>query len=99
MEHHETPLTQVSGLSDPVVRRLTEHWITSAEQLVGLASTEGGLQSLARALGVGDEAAQQVVERARLALDPATAADLSRPADTSRFGLGARRPEGPADGR
>ena len=91
-DEHETPLSQVPGMSEGMRRRLLDHWITSAEQIVGLASTSDGTGTLARALDVSDEVARELVAQSRAALDPATAERLSHPAEVSRFGLGARHP-------
>ena len=88
----DIPLGRIPGIDHDQVRRLAAHWITSVEQLVGLASTEGGLDSIARVLGVSPAEASALVNEARALLPPDVADELSRPADTSRFGLGAHRP-------
>ena len=91
-DHDETPLSRVPGLSEATRRRLHDHWITSAEQIVGLASTADGPRTLARALDVDERPARQLIEQCRAALSPEVAASLARPADVSHFGLGATRP-------
>ena len=91
-DHDETPLSAVPGLSEAMRRRLKDHWITSAEQVVGLASTSGGAKTLARALEVDEDTAEQVIAQSRAALPHGRAESLARPADVSRFGLGATRP-------
>ena len=89
----ETPLRDVPGWKAEYVERLAQAWITSAEQVVAVSSTPGGLRSLAEQLGVSEDEANRLVEAARDALQPAVRAEMETPVDVSEFGLGVpRRP-------
>ncbi len=79
--------------------RLREVWITSAEQLVALAATTGGITSIAEQLRINEDRARQLVESARSALAPQVLREMDRPVDTSEYGLGALRPESHNDER
>ena len=73
-------------------------WITTAEQVVALAATENGLQSLSEQLQVDIEEARQLYLAARDRLSPEVRRELDRPADTRDFGSGARPPPGKTEG-
>jgi hypothetical protein len=89
----DTPLHAVPGWTPESVERLAKAWITSAEQVVALGSTPGGLGSLAEQLGVSEDEARRLVEAARDALHPTVRAEMEEPVDTSEYGLGVpRRP-------
>ena len=89
----DTPLRDVPGWTDEHVERMEQSWITTAEQVVALAATPGGLRSIAEQLRVSEDAARPLVEAARNALRPAVRAEMEEPVDTSEYGLGVpRRP-------
>ena len=88
----ETPLNRLDDLTYDQIQRLAAHWITSIEQLVGIASTPDGIAALAQTLSVNEADARAVVEHALALLSPDERARLSTPADTSRYGLGASPP-------
>jgi hypothetical protein len=88
----ETPLDAVVGPSEQQVRTLTRHGLTTAESVVAVAATPGGLSSLAEALDVPVAEAEQLVAAARAALPENVAAEMEAPTDTSEFGLGALPP-------
>jgi hypothetical protein len=89
----DTPLTNVPGWTQEHVDRLAQSWITSAEQVVAVSATPGGLRSLAEQLGVSEDEAQPLVEAARNTLRPGVRAEMEAPVDTSEYGLGVpRRP-------
>jgi len=79
--------------------RLREVWITSAEQLVALAATTGGIPSIAQQLRISEDRARELVENARSALAPQVLSEMDRPVDTSEYGLGVLRPESENDER
>jgi hypothetical protein len=93
MSSSNTPLSKVPGWSKAYVDALAGYWINSAEQVVGIAATPKGIQTLAKHLGANEEQMRQLVERARAALPPAVAAELEQHVDTSQYGLGALPPE------
>jgi hypothetical protein len=66
--------------------------ITTAEQVVAVAATEKGLQSLSEQLQVDIEEARQLCMAARDRLSPEARRKLDQPADTKDFGRGARPP-------
>jgi hypothetical protein len=89
----DTPLRDVPGWTDEYVERAEQAWITTAEQVVALDATPGGLRSLAEQLGVSEDEARPIVEAARNALQSAVRAEMEEPVDTSEYGLGVpRRP-------
>ncbi|MCY7351116.1 MAG: hypothetical protein LH606_10665 [Cytophagaceae bacterium] len=88
----ETALEQVPGWSDDQVARLSEVWITTAEQVVALSATTHGVRSLAEQLGVSQERAQSLVDSARATLAPSVREQMEKQADTDDRGLGALRP-------
>jgi hypothetical protein len=88
----ETPLSEVPGWTDDYIRQLRNVWITSAEQVVALAATPGGLSSLAEHLGITDSEADRLRDAARSALPEQEVAELETPADTYQYGTGALPP-------
>ncbi len=84
----DTSLHDVPGWTAEHVERLAQAWITSAEQVVAVSSTPGGLRSLAEQLGVSEDEARPLVEAARNALEPRTRAEMEEPVDASEYGLG-----------
>ena len=93
-----TPLDSIQGWTPEKVSRMKDVWITTAEQVVALAATEKGLQSLSEQLQVDIEEARQLYLAARDRLSPEARRELDQPADTRDFGRGARPPPGSADG-
>jgi hypothetical protein len=87
------PLAEVPGWSPAHAESLAKSWITTAEQVVGMAATPGGVQSLAKEIGISEEAMRALVDAARSALAPSVARGLAEPADTSQYGLGALPPD------
>jgi len=88
----EIPLKKIEGITYDQIQRLAGHWITSVQQLVGIASTSNGVMSLAPMLGMSEGETRELIEHARELLDPEERLHLSNPADTSRYGLGATPP-------
>jgi hypothetical protein len=88
-----TPLATVPGWTKTHVDKLAANWITTAEQVVGMAANPQNLGALAQQLGVSHQQMQQLVEHARAALPPAAAAQLGKEVDTRSFGLGALPPD------
>jgi len=90
--HGETPLSRVSGWGGAHAETMAKSWITTPEQVVGMAATPGGVAAIAKELGVSEESMHRLIDAARAALPPSVAAALSQPVDVSRFGLGALPP-------
>jgi hypothetical protein len=88
-----TPLTTVQGWSKAHVDRLAPHWITSAEQIVGMGSAPQGIKALAQHLGVTETEMHHLIACARAALPPSVAAELDKGVDPSQRGLGALPPD------
>jgi hypothetical protein len=91
--HRDTPLSAVPSWTKAQVARLGSKGIMTAEQLVGTAATPGGIPSLAAELDLSETEMRRLVNAARGALPPALAAELSRAADASQWGLGALPPD------
>jgi hypothetical protein len=89
----ETPLESVQGWTDDLVGLMRASWVTTAEQLVGIASTSSGMQSIAEQLHTDLGRAKSLVGAARARLPEATRQELEQPVDTSDFGLGVLLPE------
>jgi hypothetical protein len=95
----DTPLEHVPGWSRDHVKRMKDAWITSAEQVVALSATQGGIRSLAEQLEVPEEEARGLVEAARNELSPSARAEAEEVIDTSNYGLGALHPKEDEDAR
>lgn len=90
-----TPLDTVPNVPTTLTAALKAAWITTAEQFVAAASASGGADALAGHLGLPPADVRRGLGAAEAALPVAERARLARPADTSGYGLGARRPETP----
>ena len=88
----DTELHKVPGWSADQVARLAKSWINSAEQVVAISATSGGIKSLAEQLKVSDEEALRLVDLARSVLSPEARAAMEQPFDSNERGLGALRP-------
>ncbi len=88
----DIPLERVPGWSAGQIAQMKKAWITTAEQVVALSATPGGVHSLAEQLNLSDEQAQQLVALTRAELNPATRAEMEKVVDHSQRGLGVRRP-------
>ncbi len=84
----ETELQTVPGWPPELVARLAAVWINTADQVVAVSATPGGLQSLAQQLQVPEDEARQLVKLANAALSPPARAAMAQPVTTDR-GLGA----------
>jgi hypothetical protein len=91
LNSNETPLSGIPGFPAAYADALKRLWITTAEQLLGLASTPGGSASLSQELGIAPDKTQDLVEQARAALPHDLAASFSKPVD-HHFPLGALPP-------
>ena len=92
-----TPLDSIQGWTPEKVSRMKDVGITTAEQVVAVAATKKGLQSLSEQLQVDIEEARRLYLAARDQLSPAARRELDQPADTSDFGRGALPPPGNAE--
>jgi hypothetical protein len=88
----ETPLKEIKEWPGELVQRAEQSWLRTAEEIVAVSATPGGLRSLAEQLQVPEEEAARLVNIARAHLDPAVVEQLEQPADTRRYGLGALKP-------
>src|SRR4051812_15993566 len=84
----DVSLEQAPGWSKSHVARLKEAWITTAEQVVAIGATPGGIGSLADQLSVPEGEVRSLVAAARAKLPPETRRELEREVDTSDFGMG-----------
>jgi predicted flap endonuclease-1-like 5' DNA nuclease len=91
----EIPLKRIEGITHDQIHRLSGHWITSVQQLVGVATTTNGIGALSQILALDERGTREMIEQARGLLDPEERVHLSTPADTSRYGLGAAPPPKP----
>ena len=93
MAEKQTPLAASAGIPPDALRRLGDLWITTAEQLVAHANTEGGMDALARELMLSDTETRRIVDAARASLPPGAIAEAERRVDTSKYSLGAAPPK------
>lgn len=89
------PLTTVLGWQKDYVDKLAESWITNAEQVVGIAVTPDGIESLAKQLNISAEEMHRLIDLARASLSPSVVRELEMEVDTSQYGLGALPPTSP----
>lgn len=88
-----TPLDSIRDVPANLVAALKTAWITTAEQFVAAASASGGASALAKHLDLPVADVKRGLSAAEAALPADERERLSRPADTSNFGLGAQAPE------
>jgi hypothetical protein len=93
----QTELHTVPGWSAERVAQLAKSWITSAEQVVAISVTTGGVQSLAQQLNVPEDEAERLIGLARAALTPEARGEMGQRFDSDDRGMGAVRP-GKEDG-
>ena len=77
--------------------KLSESWITTAEQLVAIAATPDGARALAEHTRLPEAEFYDLLERTRCLLPAHKRELLSKPADTSSFGRGALKPPDDTD--
>lgn len=82
-----TPLSEISGWPEAYALALADKAIGAAEQVVAIAATPNGIESLAIELGITPEEMRRLVALARAALSPEAAGALETPARPG--GLGA----------
>jgi hypothetical protein len=88
----ETPLDLVDGWTADYVSKMNEVWITTAEQVVALGATDGGVRAISEQLRIESDAARKLLDAARASVPVAARDELEHPADTSDFGLGVLPP-------
>lgn len=88
----EVELHTVAGWTPEMVARLQKSWISTAEQVVAVSVTSGGLQALAEQLGVSKDEAQRLVHLARAALSPESRTEMGKRFDAHDRGMGALGP-------
>ncbi len=88
----ETDLHQVPGWSTENVERLGQSWINTAEQVVAIGVTAGGVRSLAEQLGLSEQETQRLIALARAALSPETRSEMGQRFDSDQRGMGAMHP-------
>ena len=89
----QTELHNVPGWSAEHVAQLAKSWINSAEQVVAVSVTSGGVASLAQQMNVSKEEAQRLINLARAALTPEARAEMGQRFDSDQRGMGAIAPE------
>jgi hypothetical protein len=95
----QTELHDVPGWSADHVAQLAKSWINSAEQVVAVSVTSGGIESLAQQMNVSREEAQRLVNLARAALTPEARAEMGQRFDSDQRGMGAISPGKEDDGK
>ncbi|WP_455392121.1 CFI-box-CTERM domain-containing protein [[Eubacterium] cellulosolvens] len=86
------PLVKMVGIEQKLIKEFSKLGIDSAEELVALAATPGGLDAVARYLGVDKGRAKKLVEDAKKKLPVELREKLSRPSDLPVM-FGARIPK------
>jgi NADPH-dependent curcumin reductase CurA len=93
----QTELHTVPGWTANHVAQLAKSWITSAEQVVAVSATSGGVESLAQQLNVSEVEARRLIGLARAALTPRAQAEMGQRFDSDDRGMGVMHP-GKEDG-
>ena len=89
----QTELSKVPGWTATHVAQMAKSWITSADQVVSVSVTPGGVASLAEQLHVSEDEARRLIGLARDALTPEARAEMVKVFDDSdERGMGALRP-------
>ncbi|HVQ08894.1 MAG TPA: hypothetical protein VMS43_10725 [Allosphingosinicella sp.] len=88
----EVALEQLGFWPEAALAKLRAAWITSTDQLIGLAATEGGVAAIARTTGLEPERVEALLARTRASLPASRLTMLETPVDTSQYGLGAEDP-------
>lgn len=88
----QTELHNVPGWSAEHVAQLAKSWINSAEQVVAVSVTSGGVASLAQQMNVSKEEAQRLINLVRAALTPEARAEMGQRFDSDQRGMGAIAP-------
>lgn len=92
-----TELHDVPGWSPLHVAQMAKSWINSAEQVVAISVTSGGMASLAQQLSVTEEEARRLVDLARAALSHEAQAEMGQPFTSDERGMGSMVPEKEGD--
>ena len=93
LREHHMELAPLGIWPPETLKRLSRSWITTAEQLVAVAATDGGMLALAGQTGLSVRDLAPLVDRTRQALPSGIREQMSKPADTSQFGTGANQPK------
>lgn len=91
----DVDLTSLGIWSQDALQRLEAIWVKSAQQIVAIGATTGGVPAIAQQTGLTEAEVRELVKRTRDALPVELARQLARPADTSQFGQGAVDPQRP----
>jgi hypothetical protein len=83
------PLATLDEFAGERSRRLAEFSITTAEEFVSVTNSAESRQRVATLLGVDDAKLGELRQVALAALPESLREEMSRPADTRDFGLGA----------
>jgi len=94
---NETHLKTLPGWTPRHIEKLAAAWIDSAEQVVAISATPGGLRSLADQLQVPEAEARQLIDQARAVLPSAKLVELDAASDLDERGLGALGPDDELD--
>jgi hypothetical protein len=86
------PLLKVVGINPNIRKKFSAVGINSAEHLVALAATPGGIKGVAKYLNMDEQNARKVIETAKRTLPKKVIKQMSKPAALA-VALGARKPE------
>jgi hypothetical protein len=89
-----TRLTNLDFWPQSAAKKLADRWIDTAVQVVSVARTSDGLDSLALQAGLSNEDMAKLIELTKLSLSSEDEAALRTDLDTVEMGLGAQRPKG-----
>lgn len=94
----EIELSKVPSWPTQYVGKLASSWINTAEQVVAISATSGGIRSLAEQLTISEDEMRKLVSHARAALSPEVRAAMDQPFDSDERGMGALHPRKEAGG-
>jgi hypothetical protein len=87
-----TRLDSVDIWPSSAVKRLASVWVVTAEQVVAVAATQGGVDALAMQTELPRLEVKRLIEATRERLPLDIRERLRTPVDTSLYGLGGLRP-------
>lgn len=89
----DVKLNELGLWPDDALEKLRGAWITTADQLIAMAKTSGGVTALSEQTGVERGEVSRLVGLTEAYRRDQGGLGMAGPADTSDYGLGALRPD------
>lgn len=88
----EIQLSALPEWDKNLIELLKEKWITTADQIIAICSSQEGLEQFAEYSGLSIVELQNLIDRTKSHFSSERLQELTRKIDTSKYGLGAREP-------